>query len=226
MCGRVFLKAGAAELIEKFSFASGGAREALGNLAATYNGAPGQDFAIIVKESDMPGARFMWARWGLIPSWVKEAKPKVKPINAKAEGIATNGMFRGAYQSRRALMPVNGYFEWQGVKGTKQPYAIAMENDAPFALAAIWEKWRNPESGEDVTTFAIVTCPANELMSRIHDRMPVIIAAEDYIRWLGEEVDPRDLLKPFPSAKMKMRPVSPRVNSYKNNDPSLLESQG
>ena len=224
MCGRVFTKVTVEELLSAFSFARGGAEAVLGNLKPRYNGAPGQEFPIIVQEPDMPGAKFMRAWWGLIPSWMKQ-KPKPAPINARAETIATNGMFKSAYRARRALMPIDEFFEWKATKGEKikQPYAIAMKDGSPFAVAAIWEKWRNRETGDEVKTFAVVTCPANELMATIHDRMPVIIAEADWSRWLSDEPDPRDLLKPYPADLMTMWPISTRVNSYKNDEPSLLD---
>jgi len=225
MCGRVVTKATVEELLSAFALAREGAEAVLGNLQPRYNGAPGQEFPIIVQEPDMPGAKFMRAWWGIIPSWIKEAKPKVKPINATAERITSSPMFKAAYRVRRALLPIDGFFEWKAIKGEKikQPYAIAMKDGSPFAVAAIWEKWRHPETGDEVKTFAVVTCPANELMATIHDRMPVIIAAADYSRWLSDEADPRDLLKPYPADLMMMWPISTRVNSYKNDDPSVLD---
>lgn len=98
-------------------------------------------------------------------------------------------------------------------------------NDAlgSLTLAAIWESRRDPETGVEERTFAVVTCPPNAMMAKIHTRMPVILAPEDYARWLGEEPDPRDLLKPFPSEKMTMWPISTRVNAPAHDDPSILD---
>lgn len=225
MCGRVFVKFSVAQLLRTFSFAASGDVEALGNTFPRFNGAPGQDYPLIVQEPDMRGASFMRATWGLIPRWVKEAKPTVKPINAKAESVATNGMFKHAYRSRRALLPVDGFYEWKAIKGekVKQPFALAMRDRSPFTIAAIWEKRRNPETGEAWKTFAVITCEANALVGEIHDRMPVIIAPDDRDRWLSEESDPHDLLKPFPSELMTIWPISWRVNSPANDDPSILD---
>lgn len=227
MCGRVIVKTSPAELVRKFPFAQRADDDGMDSLAPRYNGAPGLDYPLIVQEPDMPGSRFMSARWGFIPRWMKDPKGGHKPINAKAEGVATNGMFRSAYRSRRALMPIDGYFEWQAIKGqkAKQPYAIAMKDGELFALAAIWERWRDPE-GFEHKTFAIITCPPNELMATIHDRMPVIIDPADYTRWLSDiEEDPRDLLKPYPAERMTMWPVSKRVNRPANDDPSILDPE-
>jgi len=128
-------------------------------------------------------------------------KPPLKlQINARSDTIATKPMFRSAYRQRRCLVPVDGYFEWQDIFGNnknKQPHAICLADDKPFALAGIWEFWRDPETQEQMRTFAIVTCDANSMMSKIHDRMPVILRREDYDRWLSDEPDPADLLAPY-----------------------------
>jgi hypothetical protein len=118
---------------------------------------------------------------------------------------------------RRCIVPVDGFFEWRAIKGqwAKQLYAIAMKDGAPFGIGGIWENWRQPASGEWVGTFAITTTPGNELVADIHDRMPLILAPGDYARRLGEEPDPRDLMRPFPAAPMRMWPISTRVNAEK-----------
>ena len=195
------------------------------NTPPRYNGAPGQDHWVI-RQNPKTGERNLdrlW--WGLIPYWVKEANGGRKPINAKAETIVSLPSFRDAYKRRRCLLPIDNFFEWRAIKGekAKQPFAIGMKSGEPFALAAIWENWKRPDSDEWVRTFAIVTCPANELMAEIHDRMPVIVPPEAFERWLGTEPDPRDLLVPFPSEPMKVWPISIRVNKPANDDATILE---
>jgi putative SOS response-associated peptidase YedK len=137
-----------------------------------------------------------------------------KPINARAETVARLPTFWDAYRKRRCILPVDGFFEWKAVKGqrAKQPYAIAMKDGSPFGIAGIWENWKEPSSGEWIRTFAIITTDANELVAEIHDRMPVILPDSGYVRWLGEEEDPRELMRPFPSETMRMWPISTRVN--------------
>ena len=119
-------------------------------------------------------------RWGLIRYWVKEGNPKTKLINATAERVASAPMFKAAFAKRRCLVPVNGFFEWKAIKGqkAKQPYAIAMADDSPFALAGIWENWKHLQTSEWLGTFCIITTTENELVGQIHDRMPVIIPPE------------------------------------------------
>ena len=120
---------------------------------------------------------------------------------------------------------MDGFFEWKAIKGqkAKQPYAIAMKDGSPFGIGGLWENWRAPTSGEWVRTFAIITTDANELVAEIHDRMPLILAAADYARWLSDEPDPRDLMRPFPAQPMRMWPISTRVNKPENDDPSIVE---
>ena len=132
---------------------------------------------------------------------------------------------RDAYRQRRCIVPVDGFFEWKAIKGqkAKQPYAIAMQDGAPFGIAGIWENWKKPASGEWIRTFAIITTDANEMVADIHDRMPVILAPADYVRWLSDEPDPRELMRPFHAALMRMWPISTRVNKPENDDPSIVE---
>lgn len=190
-----------------------------------HNGAPSLIYPIIVRDTQSVRGAFSEARWGLVPSWVKEAKPKVQPAQARCESIKTNGMFRGAYRSRRCLVPIDGYFEWKATKSGKQPYALAMADGKPFCLAGIWESRPDPilRPGTEPKTFAIVTCPPNELVASIHDRMPVILHEKDYARWLGEDHDPADLMVPYPSELMKIWPVSTRVNNVRNQEADLLD---
>jgi putative SOS response-associated peptidase YedK len=111
----------------------------------------------------------------------------------------------------------------QGQKA-KQPFAIAMKDGSPFAVAGIWESWEHPETKKIIRTFAIITTEANELVRTIHDRMPVIIAPADYHRWLSPiEPDPNDMMKPYPSEPMAIWPISTRVNSPENDSPDIRD---
>jgi putative SOS response-associated peptidase YedK len=196
------------------------------NTPPRYNGAPGQEHWVIRQHPETAERRLDRLWWGLIPNWVKEPSPKLKPINATAERVASAPMFRAGYARRRCLLPVDSFFEWAKVaaKGPKQAYAIGMKSGEPFALAAVWESWRRPETEDIVRTFCVITTSANPLLAAVHDRMPVILAPEAYDRWLSPiEPDPRDLLAPYPDALMTLWPVSARVNSVVNDDASILE---
>jgi len=193
---------------------------------ARYNGAPSQDLLVIRRHPKTGEYQQDLLRWGLVPNWTKEVSPKLKPINATAERVATAPMFREAYARRRCIVPVDNFFEWKAVKGAKikQPYAIALRSGEPFGIAGIWESWKHPQSGDVLRTFCIVTTTANELVADIHDRMPVILPPEAYQRWLANiEPDPRDLLVPFPAELMMMWLISTRVNKPDNDDPTILD---
>ncbi|MEX4010468.1 SOS response-associated peptidase [Neoaquamicrobium sediminum] len=234
MCGRVNIKTNLDDMLASFAFAARNEDvDRAANRFPRYNGAPGLDYPLIVRDVTRDSAKapvlgpvFMMARWGLIPHFAKARNEGFKHINARSETVATNGVFKRAYAARRALMPVTGYFEWQDIYGTgknKQPYAIAMADDSPFCLAAIWQNWRDPETGEDVRSFCLLTCEPNSLMATIHDRMPVILHRKDYERWLGDEADPADLLAPYPADLMKMWPVDRKVGNSKNDTPDVLD---
>ena len=145
--------------------------------------------------------------------------------NSNARPCAPLPTFRDAHRLRRSILPVDGFYEWKAIKGqrAKQPYAIAMKDGSPFGIAGIWENGKDPASGEWIRIFAIITTEANELVAEIHDRMPAILSSEGYTRWLSEEPDPRDLMRPFPAGLMRMWPISTRVNKPENYDPSILQ---
>jgi len=167
------------------------------------------------------------AKWGLIPPWTK-GKPRLQPINAKCETAATSAMFRQSMQSRRCLVPADGFFEWQGAKPPKQPWFIHLRNDESFAFAGLWERWRPDENADPIDTFTILTTDPNDLMKPIHNRMPVIIDAKDYQRWLDRELPAQavaDLLKPYPAELMEAHKVSTKVNDPRNAGPELIDSE-
>jgi putative SOS response-associated peptidase YedK len=195
-------------------------------VAPRFNGAPSQEL-LVIRQNPKTGKRSLdLLRWGLIPYWRKDPNPRVRPINASAERVASAPMFRDAYAKRRCIVPIDCFFEWGVIRSklAKQPYAIAMKDRSPFAIASIWENWQHPNTHEWVRTFAIITTNANELVAPIHDRMPVILAPKDFDRWLSSfDPDPRDLLRPYPAAPLTMWPISMRVNSPENDDPSIIE---
>ncbi len=194
--------------------------------AMRYNIAPTQTVPIVVQRAD--GSReMMQMRWGLIPSWAKDATIGNRMINARSESAAEKPAFRSAMRSRRCLVPVSGFYEWQQRDGRKQPYYIRRADGQPMALAGLWESWVDKSSGEEVNTFTILTTSANEQIASLHDRMPVIIDPKDFDHWL----DPREhdsskvvpLLRPAAGSVLEMHPVSKRVNTPKNDDATLIE---
>src|SRR5215217_1521781 len=219
MCGRVAQAKNPTEYgsMLKVDFTKG-----IPNAPAHYNGAPGQDYMIARLRTDSDDITLDMIRWGLLPPWAKDRKMAWKMINARAETVATAPAFKKAFEKRRCLVPVDGFFEWEKVGKERRPHMIAMLDRRPFTLAGLWENWKNPETGEWERTFTIITTDANELVSELHDRMPVIIAPDDRERWLRGP-NPQELLKPLPSEEMTMWAVSPKLNSPKNDSPDLLE---
>ena len=191
--------------------------------APTWNAAP-QSFQPVVRLSSGGSQReAALLRWGLVPSWAKDAR--VGLINARAEEVATKPAFRVALKKRRCLVPADAYYEWRqtGAK-TKQPYAIALASGEPIAFAGLWESWRDA-GGDALETFTILTTAANERLASIHDCMPVIVERKDYDRWLDadEKAAPHaDLLHPYAANQVRAWPVSDRVGNIRNNDASLL----
>jgi putative SOS response-associated peptidase YedK len=191
-----------------------------------WNVAPSQRLPIIRTSAD---GKFVVAQatWGFIPGWTK-GTPKLKPINAKAETVASSGMFRQAFERRRALVPADGFYEWQGAKPPKQPFFIHRRDDGLFAFAGLWERWRADETSEPVDTFTIITTTPNDLMAPIHNRMPVIVAPGDYQRWLDNSTPTealKEMLKPISPGDFEAYPVSTRVNSPGNDEPGCSERE-
>ena len=166
-------------------------------------------------------------RWGLVPFWAKEASIGYKMINAKSETLAEKPSFRKPFKEKRCLVLADGFYEWEKTdKKNKVPYRFVLKNRQPFAFAGLWDVWKTPE-GDTLLSFTIITTRANELMERIHDRMPVILNEKDEAKWLDPEFKDTDklssLLQPYPSEQMVAYKVSTIVNSPKNDTPSCIE---
>ncbi len=193
------------------------------NLPPRYNVAPTQDVPIIRREEGE--RRLAMVRWGLVPSWSKEL-PKSKPlINARSETVAEKPSFRSAYGSRRCLVMADGFYEWKRSEKTPLPFYVSPAAGGMFAMAGVWERWQ-PKQGDGVESVAIITTSANETLSAIHHRMPVVIDPDNMDDWLSadsdrEVVDP--LLKPAPNDFFVMTPVSVAVNKIANDGPELIE---
>jgi putative SOS response-associated peptidase YedK len=146
-------------------------------------------------------------------------------INARAETVATNRSFQPSFENHRCLVVADGFFEWKREGAAKKPYYIHLKNGDPMGFAGLYNNWISPE-GEEICTCTIVTTDANDALADIHERMPVIAPAEDYGLWLDPSLHDKEtllpLLKPYPSDKLEIYPVTPRMNSFKYNDPSNI----
>jgi putative SOS response-associated peptidase YedK len=225
MCGRFVQKTPLGEIRVLFETAN-----PVPNAPPHYNAAPTQDLAVLRYNPQTQKRALDLLRWGLVPLWAKDLSFGPKCINARAETVATNNIFRDAFEQRRCLVPADGFYEWQkrADKTTKaQPYAIVPEEGGIFAFAGLWERWKNPADGSILRSFAIVTGLPNALCRPIHDRMPVILPQAAWPLWLGEaEASPDQLhalLQPYPAEGMRAYPIGPAVGNVKNDEPGLLD---
>jgi putative SOS response-associated peptidase YedK len=162
-------------------------------------------------------------RWGLVPSWWKKSLKEVPSThNARAETVATKPMFRLAFKRTRCLIPASGFFEWQTVGGTKQPFYITASDGSILSIAGLWDAWTNPASGEQIRSCTMIVTEANDFMARIHDRIPVFIHPSDFERWLNGKAG-TELLAPPPNDYLREWPVSRRVNVVRNQGAELVE---
>lgn len=218
MCGR-YASTLAPEAIARLFRVSG----ALPNIAPSWNVSPTQE-AMVVRRHPESGERHLsLLQWGLVPSWTKDLKQARRPINARAETVASSGMFRGAFAARRAIVPADAFYEWQAVDGGKQPFAIARVDGQPIAFAGLWEGYRAPD-GQVIRTFTIVTTTASDDVRMLHERMPVILEPDTWAAWLGEtEEDPTPLMRPAAVGTLRIWKVGKAVNAPRNNSAELLE---
>jgi putative SOS response-associated peptidase YedK len=193
-------------------------------VTASYNVAPSQEVLAIIKHADEN-----WLdkfHWGLVPFWAKDVSIGNRMINARFESIAEKPSFRNAFKKRRCLILADGFYEWKGEKGHKQPMFITIPEEKPFAFAGLWETWnKKPDSIYNSCT--IITTQASESFSEIHHRMPVILKPEIYEPWLDPQNNKTDELKNILKneiiTKLISYPVSKRVNAASNNNPACIE---
>lgn len=228
MCGR-FVSASPPDEIANYFDAA--APEAL--LEPSYNVAPTNDVYAVLQDGEV--RRVDAFHWGLVPSWAKDPKVGSRMINARAETLATKNAYKPALERRRCLIPADGFYEWKKLPGDKrkQPYFVHRPDGEPFAFAGLWEVWRGPKdakgerTGEPLRSCTIITTTPNEVMSEIHDRMPVILPPSAWDEWLDPANDDLDtlgkLLVPAPPSVTELRAVSTQVNSVRNKGAELID---
>jgi len=188
-----------------------------------YNIAPQQDLTVI---TDLDADQMRWQNWGLRPHWVDDPNDWGHPINARAETVAERPSFRSAFQERRCLVLADGFYEWQGDRSPKRPYRIRRADDEPFAFAGLWESWS--DNGDELETVTIITTEANDVVEPIHERMPVMLEADEEEVWLEAE-DPdklHGLLNPYPDELTDTYEISSAVNNPDNDSPEVIEPLG
>lgn len=212
MCGRITLRTLEGRRLEWVA-------TRIGTIVPRYNIAPSQEVLTILPDGERKEVRSI--RWGLIPWWSKEAKGL---INARVETIDTKPSFKESFERRRCLILADGFYEWERTGKISQPYYFQMKDQAMFAFAGVWDRWQ-PANGEIVMSCAIVTTVANELLAKIHTRMPVILDSDGHDRWLDDDTELADLkalLTPFPADQMMSHPVSYEVNDPKVDEARLI----
>ena len=218
MCGRFTLTLDPGELQELLG---------LGPFAhivqPRYNIAPSQPIPIVKDARERSVELY---KWGLVPFWADDPRIGYRMINARSETAQEKPSFRAAFKYRRCLILADGFFEWQaGQKGvSKTPYLFKLKNDGPFTFAGLYEHWQAPDGGE-LHTCTILTCEPNQLVGKVHNRMPVMLGEEARWKWLAPEADARDLMElmvPYPADEMKSYPVSKEANSPQNDRPEIL----
>ena len=212
MCGRYTLIADLGDLAQRFEFDGSDFSYDPG-----YNIAPTES---VLTVRNVEGREAALMKWGLIPFWAKDPKIGSRMINARAETVAEKPAFRNALKKRRCLVLADGYYEWQKTPVGKRPYRIIMKSGEPFAMAGLWETWKDLQ-GNVVPSCTIITTAANDFLSPIHNRMPVILPRESEELWLdmgiGDATIFAGILTPYPDEDMDAYEVSTLVN-YAGND--------
>ena len=226
MCGRYASSRRPEDLVEEFDLDEG---DLPPPIAPRWNVAPTDEVYAVMQRGER---RLRVVRWGLVPSWAKEMKVGSKMINARAETVAEKPAFKPLLRKHRLIVPMDGFYEWKVVPGqkTKQPMFIHRADGEPLAVAGLWATWRDRDAGPDAPwlhSLTIITTSANEMMSAVHDRMPVVLPPERWAEWLdpgNQDVDAlKDLLVPAPNDLLTMHPVSTSVNNVRNNSIELID---
>ena len=217
------MRAGPSEMARIFD-AEMRVEDELLELGPRYNVAPTQPIAVVVQRDE--GRAIELHRWGLVPSFAKSPAAGARMINARAETVAQSPAFRASFLRRRCVIPADGFYEWRREGRARQPFHFHGRDDRPLAFAGMWAPWRDPATGDWLLSAAVITTRANATVAGLHDRMPVILGADEWPLWIDSELrDPellRDLLQPAADDLLEVRAVSQRVNNVNNEGADLL----
>jgi putative SOS response-associated peptidase YedK len=187
-----------------------------------YNIAPTQ-FVAAVRDDENKQRELVMLRWGLVPFWAKDPSIGNRMINARAETVAEKPAYRAAYRHRRCVVLADGFYEWCREGDTKTPYFISLASGEPFALAGLWESWNDKESDDSLQTTTLITTAANEFMTPLHHRMPVILESNTAGEWLAGATDLLDDVAAITPA-LQAWPVDRRVNNARNEGADLIDA--
>ena len=216
MCGRYVSALPAAELARIF-----GTVGEIPNVEPNWNVAPTSRRPVIRRHPETGERRLDLLTWELVPHFTEDLKTARKPINARAETVASSGMFRGALVRRRTIIPADLFYEWKTEADGKQPFAIGRRDGSPLAFGGLWESWTQPD-GTLLRTYTIITTAANHDMAGLHDRMPLILDESTWEAWLAGDAAAAALMVPAQGDTLRMWPVSRAVNSVRNNGVELI----
>ena len=187
-----------------------------------FNIAPGREMPVIIHEEKN---ELVMMKWGLVPRWTKDIQTAKRPINARAETLSEKHYFKELLKNRRCLVPASGFFEWKNEGSKKIPFYLHLPKSPLFAFAGLYDRWTDPE-GNLLFTYTIITTEPNDLIAKIHNRMPSILLPENEDRWLSKTPlsagDLKEILTPFPAEDMSMYPVSPLVNTPDADDERII----
>jgi len=189
-----------------------------------YNIAPTQ-FIAAIRDDDNKQRELVMLRWGLVPFWAKDPSIGNRMINARAETVAEKPAYRAAYRHRRCVVLADGFYEWRREGDVKTPYFISLASGEPFALAGLWENWHDKESGDSLQTTTLITTEANEFMTPLHHRMPVILESNTAGEWLAGSDELLDDVAAI-TPPLQAWPVDRRVNNARNEGEELIGAAG
>jgi len=189
-----------------------------------YNIAPTQ-YVAAVRNDDEQQRELVLLRWGLVPFWAKDPSIGNRMINARAETVAEKPSYRAAYRHRRCIVLADGFYEWQRQGDQKIPYYISLASGEPFALAGLWEQWKDKQSDTILQTTTLITTEADGFMASLHHRMPVVLQPETADEWLHGSTDLLDNLADR-TPPLQAWPVDRRVNNARNEGEDLIEAAG
>ncbi len=218
MCGRFAFYSPSEATAALFGVDSATAVEPRHNIAPTQ-------FIAAIRRDEEKHNQLIMLRWGLVPSWAKDPSIGNRMINARAETIAEKPSFRTAYRKRRCLILADGFYEWHTENEVKIPYFISLKNGSSFAFAGLWEHWQSKTTDESLQTTTIVTTAANDFLSQLHHRMPILLLPGNADRWLDGEMGLLDEMTAN-APDLQAWPVDRLVNNARNESPDLIIPAG
>ena len=219
MCGRFLLTSTTEVISDTFGV------DTHAGIPPRYNIAPTQP-VLIVRRGDRADRELASVEWGLVPEWAKELRREKPMINARVETVIEKASFRSPMKRTRCLVPADGWYEWKGSAGAKQPWLMKQALKTPFAFAGLWTTWHGSDGESWLETMAMLTAPAEGPLKSVHHRRPLVVSSDQYDDWLEpHDPLPRSFLKEFnwlAETDFTMEKVSKRVNNVGNDDAGCI----